>query len=425
MKVLVIGSGGREHAILCALKKSPMLTKLYVTPGRQAMENLATLVNVNITDLIDVTQFCKRENIELVIIGPEQPIIDGLSDSLTAEGISVFAPSKAAAKLEAFKSFTKELCKQYNIPTAKYGYFVDEKSAQSFVESNKIKFPLVVKANGLAAGKGVIICHTEKEAFAAINSMLVEKKFGESGEEIIIEEFLVGEEISFFVLVDGLKTAILGCAKDYKTINENNKGQNTGGMGAYSSPSIISKEMEQKIIQRIVGPTTQALVNMGTPYKGVLFAGLMITKEGPKLLEYNVRLGDPEAQVILSRLSFGCDLLKVMLSVIKGEFNTQVVELNNKTTICVVVASEGYPNDYKKGEVIKGLDKIESMPDVLVFHAGTKLNENGDFISDGGRVLNVVAEGNTLEEAKSKVYSALNFLDWPGGVFRYDIGLFG
>lgn len=423
MKVLVIGSGGREHAILCALKKSPTLTKLYVTPGRQATENLATLVDINANNSMDVTQFCKRENIELVVVGPEQPIINGLSDDLTAEGINVFAPSKAAAKLEASKSFTKELCKQYSIPTAKYEYFVDENSAKNFVKSRKIKFPLVIKANGLAAGKGVIICHTEDEAFSAINSMLVEKKFGESGEEIIIEEFLVGKEISFFVLVDGLKTAVLGCARDYKRVHENNEGPNTGGMGAYSSPSIISKEMEQKIIQRIIYPTIQALVNMGTPYQGVLFAGVMITKDGPKLLEYNIRLGDPEAQVILPRIDPSCDLLKLMLSVVQGKLNTKMVELNNKSTVCVVVASEGYPNDYKKGEIIKGLDRIESIPDVSLFHAGTKLDENGNWISDGGRVLNVVAEGDTLEEAKSKVYSALNFLEWPGGVFRYDIGL--
>ncbi|QOD37913.1 phosphoribosylamine--glycine ligase [Candidatus Wolbachia massiliensis] len=422
MKVLVIGSGGREHALIWALKKSPTLTELYVTPGRQAMENLGVLVDINIQNSMDVTQFCKRENIELVVIGPEQPIIDGLADNLAAEGINVFAPSQAAAKLEASKSFTKELCKQYGIPTAKYERFIDEKLAKNFVCSNKIKFPLVVKANGIAAGKGVIICHTENEAFAAIDSMLVEKKFGESGEEIIIEEFLIGEEVSFFALVDGLKLVTLGCAKDYKRVDENNEGQNTGGMGSYSSPSIISNDMEQKIIQKIVYPTIQALVNMGTPYKGVLFAGLMICKNGPRLLEYNVRFGDPETQSILPRLRSNCDLLKLMLSVVEGKLSTKMVELNNKSTICVVVASKGYPGDYQKGEIIKGLDKIEGMPGILVFHAGTKLDESGNWVSDGGRVLNIVGEGNTIEEAKSRVYSALNFLEWPGGFFRYDIG---
>ncbi|QKX03166.1 phosphoribosylamine--glycine ligase [Wolbachia endosymbiont of Litomosoides sigmodontis] len=422
MKVLVIGSGGREHALLWALKKSPILTELYITPGRSAMKNLGILVNINIQNSIDVTQFCKRENIELVIIGPEQPIIDGLADNLVAEGINVFAPSQAAAKLEASKSFTKGICKQYSIPTAKYECFVDEELAKSFIRSNKIRLPLVVKANGIAAGKGVVICNTENEAFSAIDSMLVEKKFGKSGEEIIIEEFLVGEEVSFFALVDGLKVATLGCAKDYKRADENNDSQNTGGMGSYSSPSIISKDMEQKIIQRIIYPTIQALANMGTPYRGVLFAGLMICKDSLKLLEYNVRFGDPEAQSILPRFDASCDLLELMLSVAKGKLSTKAVELNSKAIVCVVVASKGYPGSYQKGDIIKGLGKIESIPGVLVFHAGTKLDENGNWISDGGRVLNIVGEGNTLEEAKSKVYSALNFLEWPGGFFRYDIG---
>ncbi|MDR3132108.1 MAG: phosphoribosylamine--glycine ligase [Rickettsiales bacterium] len=422
MKVLVIGSGGREHALLWALKKSPILTGLYITPGRRAMENLVVLVDINIQNSIDITQFCKRENIELVVIGPEQPIIDGLADNLVAEGINVFAPSRAAAKLEASKSFTKGLCKQYGIPTAKYECFVDEELAKNFVRSNKIKFPLVVKANGIAAGKGVIICNTENEAFSAIDSMLVEKKFGESGEEIVIEEFLVGEEVSFFALVDGLKVATLGCAKDYKRANENNEGQNTGGMGAYSSPSIISKDMEQKIIQRIIYPTIQALTNMGTPYKGVLFAGLMICKDSPKLLEYNVRFGDPEIQSILPRFDENCDLLKLMLSVAEGKLSAKTVELTNKSTVCVVVASKGYPGDYKTGEIIRGLDKIESIPGILVFHAGTQLDESGNLVSADGRVLNIVGEGSSIEEAKSKVYSALNFLEWPGGFFRYDIG---
>ncbi|NSM56878.1 phosphoribosylamine--glycine ligase [Wolbachia endosymbiont of Atemnus politus] len=422
MKVLVVGSGGREHALLWALKKSPILTELYVTPGRPAMKNLGVLVDINIQNSIDITQFCKRENIELVIIGPEQPIIDGLADNLVAEGINVFAPSQAAAKLEASKSFTKGLCKQYGIPTAKYECFVDEKLAKNFVCSNKIKFPLVVKADGIAAGKGVIICNTENEAFSAIDSMLIEKKFGESGEEIVIEEFLVGEEVSFFVLVDGLKVVTLGCAKDYKRADENNDSQNTGGMGSYSSPSVISKDIEQKIIQRIIYPTIQALTNMGTPYKGVLFAGLMICKDNPKLLEYNVRFGDPEIQSILPRFDENCDLLKLMLSVVEGKLSAKTVELSKKAAVCVVVASKGYPGDYKTGEVIKGLDKIENIPGVSVFHAGTKLDEDGNWASDGGRVLNIVGKGDTVEEAKSKVYSALNFLEWPGGFFRYDIG---
>ncbi len=417
MKVLIIGSGGREHAVLWALNKSPLLTRLYVAPGRQAMASLATLADININNSIDVTQFCKKENIELVVIGPEQHIVSGLSDSLYAEGINVFAPNKAAAKLEAEKSFTKELCKQYGIPTAKYGHFIDEELAKNFVRSNKIRLPLVVKANGLAAGKGVIVCHTESEVFSAIDLMLVQKKFGKSGEEIIIEEFLVGEEISFFAFVDGIKVTVLGCVKDYKRAWENNEGPNTGGMGSYSSPFIISRNMQQRIIEDIIHPTVQALANMGTSYRGILFAGLMITKDGPKLLEYNVRFGDPEAQAILPRLD--CDLLELMLARTEETLN---VKLNNRSTICVVVASKGYPDDYQKGTIINGLDKIANMSDVLVFHAGTKLDKDGNWVSDGGRVLNIVADGGTIEEAKGKVYSALSFLEWPEGFFRYDIG---
>ncbi|MCV3769132.1 MAG: phosphoribosylamine--glycine ligase [Wolbachia pipientis] len=422
MKVLVIGSGGREHALLWALKKSPLLTELYVTPGRQAMKNFGIIVNIDIKNLIDVTRFCKRENIKLVVIGPEQPIIDGLASNLIAEGINVFAPSQGAAKLEASKSFTKGLCRQYSVPSPRYECFVDEGLAKNFILSNKIKFPLVIKANGIAAGKGVIICNTENEAFAAIDLMLVKKKFGESGEEIIIEEFLVGEEVSFFVLVDGLKVVTFGCAKDYKRVDANNDSKNTGGMGSYSSPSIISKGMEEKIIQKIIYPTIQALTNMGTPYRGVLFAGLMICKDDPKLLEYNVRFGDPEVQSILPRFDKNCDLLKLMLSVAEGKLNVKTVKLTSKSTVCVVVASKGYPDNYKTGEIIKGLDKIESIPGILLFHAGTKLDKSGNWISDGGRVLNIVGEGDSLEEAKGKVYSALNFLRWPGGFFRYDIG---
>jgi phosphoribosylamine---glycine ligase len=414
MKVLIIGSGGREHALLWALSKSPLLTKLYVAPGRQAMANLATFADINVDDPVDVTQFCKKENIELVVIGPEKIIIDGLSDSLSAEGINVFAPSKAAAKLEAEKSFTKELCKQYGIPTAKYGYFIDEELAKNFVKNNKIKFPMVVKANGLAAGKGVIICNTESEALSAIDLMLVKKKFGKSGEEIIIEEFLVGEEVSFFTLIDGIKITVLGCVKDYKRVMENDEGPNTGGMGSYSSPVMVSKNMEQKIIENIIHPTVHALANMGTLYRGVLFAGLMITKDGPKLLEYNIRFGDPETQAILPRLD--SDLLELMVT------NTQAVKLNNRSTVCVVVASKGYPDNYQGGTVIQGLDKIENMPGIFVFHAGTKQDKDGNWVSDGGRVLNIVADGETVEEAKGKVYSALSFLEWPEGFFRYDIG---
>ncbi|WFW29646.1 MAG: phosphoribosylamine--glycine ligase [Wolbachia endosymbiont of Menacanthus eurysternus] len=423
MRVLVIGSGGREHALLWALKKSSILTRLYIAPGRQAMEDLGVLVNLNIQNSVDVLRFCKRENIKLVVIGPEQPIVNGLADDLSLGGVNVFAPNRAAARLEASKAFTKGLCKQYGIPTAKYKCFVNAELARSFIRNNnKIKFPLVIKASGIAEGKGTLICNTKSEAFLAINSMLVEKKFGESGKEIVIEEFLRGEEVSFFVFIDGTRIITFGCAKDYKRVNKNNNSQNTGGMGAYSSPLIISHDMENKIIQGIIYPTVQALINMKTPYKGVLFAGLILCDGNPKLLEYNVRFGDPEVQSILPRLDKDCDLLELMFLTSEGNLNTKTVKLTNRSTVCVVVASDGYPGDYKTGEVIKGLGKIENIPGILVFHAGTRLDKSGNLISDGGRVINIVGEGSGVEDAKDKVYSALNFLEWPGGFFRYDIG---
>ncbi|KJV69518.1 phosphoribosylamine--glycine ligase [Candidatus Neoehrlichia procyonis] len=419
MNVLVIGAGGREHALLHYLKKSPMISQLFIAPGREAMSNLATLVDVNIDDFIEVIQLCNKEKIELVVIGPELPLVNGLADALTDEGILVFGPSKAASRLESSKGFTKELCTRYNIPTAKYGYFIDTKSARQFVNKNKL--PLVIKADGLASGKGVIICHTIEEAYDALDLMLVEKKFGQAGEAVVIEEFIEGgKEISFFTLIDGTNPAILGVAQDYKAIYDNNKGPNTGGMGSYSAPGIISKEMEHIIVQKIIYPTIKAMFNMNIQFKGMLFAGIMIKKNEPKLLEYNVRFGDPETQSILPRLN--SDLLKLMLLTAKGKLGNEVVELNNKSAVCVVVASKGYPNKYNTGSIIKGLDAIEKLPNINVFHAGTKLDSSGNFISDSGRVLNIVAEADNLANAKHQAYAALDLLDWPDGVYRYDIG---
>ncbi|UWI83366.1 phosphoribosylamine--glycine ligase [Wolbachia endosymbiont of Howardula sp.] len=422
MKVLVIGSGGREHAILWALNKSPLLSEMYILPGRYAMKNLATIVDIKIDDTVNIIQFCKKKNIELVIIGSEKLIIDGLADVLVEIGIHVFGPDRDSAMLEKSKSFTKKLCTQYGIPTADYKCFIDAKEAQNFIYSTKTHFPLVVKANGLARGKGVIICQTKDQACAAVDAILVEKKFGNVNKKIIIEEFLSGEEVSFFVLVDGLKIVSFGCAKDYKRVNMNFDSQNTGGMGSYSSPDLINQALEQEILERIIHPTVHALNNLGITYRGALFAGLMICHDGPKLLEYNVRFGDPEIQSILPRLSPNCDLLQLILSVAQGNLNISKIEFNNRSIVCVVVASKGYPSNYYKGEMIQGLNEISRLPGILVFHAGTQLDQYGNWISDGGRVLNIVADGETKEEAKSKVYSALHYLKWPGGFFRYDIG---
>ncbi|MGN7678882.1 MAG: phosphoribosylamine--glycine ligase [Anaplasma sp.] len=417
MNVLVIGSGGREHALLDCLSRSPMLGRLFVAPGREAMADLATLVDVDVNDFVEVIQVCKRESIDLVVVGPELPLINGLSDALTDEGIFVFGPSRAASRLEASKGFTKELCARYNIPTAKHGYFMDITSAKQFVKKSKL--PLVVKADGPANGKGVVVCHTVEEAYDTLDAMLIQKKFGKAGEAVVIEEFLEGKEISFLTLIDGTNPVVLGAVQDYKPVFDGNKGPNTGGMGSYSTPGIIPSEMEHLIVQRIIYPTIKAMFNMGIQFRGLLFAGIMIRKNEPKLLEYNVRFGDPETQVILPRLD--SDVLKLMSLAAKGRLGNEVVSLNRKSVVCVVVASKGYPGPYETGSVIRGLDGIAKFSRVKVFHAGTERRGN-DWVSAGGRVLNIVAEADDLATAKHQAYAALDLLDWPGGMYRYDIG---
>ncbi|GAT75702.1 phosphoribosylamine--glycine ligase [Ehrlichia ruminantium] len=417
MNVLVIGSGGREHAMLHGIRKSTLLNKLFIAPGREGMGNLAEIIDVDVNNTIEVIQICKKEKIDLVVIGPEIALMNGLSDALTEEGILVFGPSKAAARLESSKGFTKELCIRYGIPTAKYGYFIDVGPACKFIDKQKL--PLVVKADGLAQGKGTIICYTHEEAHNAVNAMLLDNKFGEAGHAVIIEEFLEGKEISFFTLVDGSNPIILGVAQDYKTIGDHNKGPNTGGMGSYSKPNIITQEMEYIIIQKIIYPTIKAMFNMNIQFRGLLFAGIIIKKNEPKLLEYNVRFGDPETQSILPRLN--SDLLKLLSLTAKGKLSNESVELNKKAALCVVVASRGYPEEYKKGSIIKGIEEIEKLPNIQLLHAGTR-KDGDNWVSDAGRVLNIVAQGENLASAKHQAYAALDLLDWPDGVYRYDIG---
>ena len=417
MNVLVVGSGGREHALLSCLSRSPMLNRLFVAPGREAMGDLATLVDVDMDDFVEVVQLCKREKIDLVVVGPERPLIGGLSDALTDEGIYVFGPSKAASRLEASKGFTKELCVRYNIPTARYGYFMDIGSARQYVKRSKL--PVVIKADGPAQGKGVVVCRTLDEAYSVLDDMLVQRKLGKAGDAVVIEEFLEGKEVSFLTLIDGTNPVILGAVQDYKTAYDGNKGPNTGGMGSYSSPEIMTPEMEHLIVQKIVYPTIKAMFNMGIRFRGLLFAGVMIRKNEPMLLEYNVRFGDPETQAILPRLD--SDLLKLMSLTAKGRLGSEVVELNKKSVVCVVVASKGYPGEYETGSVINGLDEVAKCNNIQVFHAGTR-REGESWVSDGGRVLNVVATADDLASAKHQAYAALDLLDWPGGMYRYDIG---
>lgn len=416
INVLIIGKGGREHALLWAISKSPLLHKLYVTHEIYNINNIATVVNINCSHFLNLTLFCKQNTIDLVIIGSEKYLADGVSDALIAEGISVFGPSKIATQLESSKSFMKDLCKVNNIPTAKYGYFSDIQTAKTFLRNNNL--PIVIKADGLAGGKGVFICHTVDEADSIVEEML-KGKFGLSSSTIVIEEFLTGDEVSFFALFDGHNVIPCGASRDYKAITYQEKTYNTGGMGSYSPPQNFTPELEKMVMRKIIYPTASALNGLNIQFHGVLFAGLMITKEGPKLLEYNVRFGDPEIQSLVVRLK--TDLLLLMWKTAQGSLHDQSIEWNGKCSVCVVMASKGYPIDYKTGSEIKGLEKLSKLDGINVFHAGTK-SEGGKIIADSGRVINVVACANTVAEAREKAYAAIKLIDWPEGVYIQEIG---
>lgn len=419
LNVLVIGAGGREHAILDAVSKSPMLNNLYVAPGRDAFKDLAICMDINIHNPIDVTRACKQNAIDFVIVGPEKPLEEGLVDFLTEEGITVFGPSKAATQLESSKGFARELCTRYDIPVPKYGYFMDIDSAMNF--ANKSKYPLVVKADGLAGGKGVIICKNKEQAFNAIESMLVKKDYGDAGSAIVIENFLDGQELSVFALVDGSSVVMFGTAQDYKHAYDGDCGPNTGGMGSCSTPHIVDDRILSTIAQKIIYPTVQAMFDMNNPFKGVLFAGIMVCKNTPYLLEYNVRFGDPELQALIPRLE--SDFLKLLYMTAKGKLGNESVAISDKSVVCIVVAKKGYPeHNIESSEPILDIDRVMKVPSVRVYHAGTQLNSNEEYIATGGRVLNIVAEGEDIVEAKYRAYAAVELLNWKDAQFRYDIG---
>ncbi len=417
VNVLIIGSGGREHALLWAVSKSPIIGKLYIAGNIYGADKLAKVVVLDCNVSIDIVLFCKKNNIGLVVIGPERYLALGLVDDLLAEDIIVFGPGKIAAQLESSKSFTKDICKMNDIPTAKYAYFSDAKSAKGFV--NNKECPLVIKDDGLAAGKGVVICQTVKEAYDAIDIMLG-GKCGTESSTIVIEEFLVGTEVSYFAFFDGGSVVPFGTAQDYKSVMYEQKRYNTGGMGAFSPAKSKLSNVENLIIQRIIYPTVSALGSMGIKFRGVLFAGVMVTKNGPYLLEYNVRFGDPEIQSLVVRLK--SDLLSLMLKTAKGSLHNESIHWNNKHSVCVVIANRGYPLEFKIGSVINGLEKLEKLDEVFVFHAGTKLEDN-KLIAVGGRVLNIVACGETLEIARERAYSAVKLIDWPEGFYIENIGI--
>lgn len=414
MRILVVGGGGREHALCWAISASPLCDKLYCAPGNAGIADLAECVAVDANDIAGLLSFALDSKIDFVVVGPEDPLCAGLVDQLSEAGIRAFGPSAAAAKLEGSKRFTKELCDDAAIPTARYESFTVAQDALSYCAGHPL--PLVIKADGLAAGKGVTIAETLDEATSAIEEVFA-GRFG--APELVIEEFLVGEEASFFALVDGDHVLPLASAQDHKRVGDGDTGPNTGGMGAYSPAPVMTPDMTERVLADIITPTVDTLKARGTPYRGVLYAGLMITEEGPKLIEYNVRFGDPECQVLMIRLM--SDIVPALLATTDGQLDHVDLRWFDKAALTVVMASQGYPGAYDKGSEINGLDAFSDNPDVEVFHAGTV--RNGDrILSNGGRVLNVTGLGDTVAQAQSAAYTAVDLIDWPGGFCRRDIG---
>lgn len=416
MNVLLIGSGGREHALAWTLAASPILTKLYCAPGNGGISQDAECVALDITDHDAVAAFCKEKDIGLVVVGPEAPLVAGLADDLVAQDIKVFGPSKEAAQLEGSKAFTKELCDRKKIPTAAYGHFTEAEAAKAYIREQGA--PIVVKADGLAAGKGVTVAETVEQALDAVDECF-SGRFGEAGAEVVIEECLIGEEASYFALCDGKNILPLATAQDHKRVGDGDTGPNTGGMGAYSPAPVMTDAMCARVMEDIIRPTVEGMAEAGVPYKGVLYAGLMITRDGPKLIEYNVRFGDPECQVMMMRLK--SDLLPALLAVADGVLDHVDLRWHDDAALTVVMAAKGYPGDYEKGSVIGGLKAAGAEDDVEIFHAGTALKD-GQIIATGGRVLNVTARGPSVREAQTRAYEALDKIDWPEGFCRSDIG---
>jgi phosphoribosylamine--glycine ligase len=416
MNILLLGSGGREHALAWKIAASPLTTKLWCAPGNAGIAQEAECVPLDITDHAAVVAFCKENKVDFVVIGPEAPLVAGIVDDLEAAGLKTFGPRKDAARLEGSKGFTKDLCRAHNIPTGAYERFTAAEPAKAY--ARKQKTPIVIKADGLAAGKGVIIAETIAEAEAAID-MMFGGGLGEAGAEVVIEEFLVGEEASFFALCDGETAIPLASAQDHKRAFDNDQGPNTGGMGAYSPAPVMTPEITKRTMDEIVLPTVRAMREMGAPFKGVLFAGLMITAQGPKLIEYNVRFGDPECQVMMLRLM--SDLLPGLIASRDGQLKTFDLRWYDDAALVVVMATNGYPGAYGKGSAIGGLDAAGALDDVQIFHAGTR-SEGGRITANGGRVLGVAATGKSVREAQARAYAAVDKIDWPGGFCRRDIG---
>ena len=418
MRVLIIGSGGREHALCWAIAASPLADHVYCAPGNAGIAEEAECVPIAASDTAGIIAFCRQATIDFVVVGPEAPLVAGLVDALEGAGIAAFGPSAAAAALEGSKAFMKDLCAREGIPTAAYRRFRDAAAAKAYIAAQGA--PIVVKADGLAAGKGVTVAATLTEANEAVDAALGAGRFGAAGAEIIVEECLVGEEISFFALVDGDTALPLAAAQDHKRVGDGDTGPNTGGMGAYSPTPAMTPALEGVVMDRIILPTVRAMRRDGSPFKGVLYAGLMLTEAGPKLLEYNVRFGDPECQPLMLRLK--SDLLPALIAARDGNLRDVDLRWRDETALCVVMAAKGYPDAPGRGSEIRGLDAEASDLDVKIFHAGTR--RDGDrLVADGGRVLGITALGRDLAQARERAYRAVDRIDWPEGFCRSDIGL--
>ncbi len=417
MKVLVVGSGGREHALCWAIAKSPRCSDLSCAPGNAGIAGLARCVAIGADDVDGVVGFAAENGIDFVVVGPEVPLVAGLVDRLEGAGILAFGPNARAAELEGSKGFMKNLCARYGVPTGSYGRFTDVDAAKAYIRDNGA--PIVVKADGLAAGKGVILCRTDDEAYAAVDRIMTERAFGSAGDEVVVEELLEGEEASFFALVDGRRAVPLVAAQDHKAAFDGDQGPNTGGMGAYTPAPVVTGDMAKTIMDDIITPTIEGMAAEGRPYKGILYAGVMIGENGPRLLEFNVRFGDPECQPMVMLLK--SDFLEALVACAEGRLDPGMLEWHDDAALVVVMAARGYPGGYEKGTEIRGLEKADAAEGVVVFHAGTRA-DGGRILANGGRVLGVTARAATVAEAQKRAYDAVDCIDWPDGFCRRDIG---
>lgn len=419
MKVLIVGSGGREHAIAWKVAQSKKVDKIYCAPGNAGISEVAECVPIGAMEFDKLVAFAKEKEIDLTVIGMDDPLVGGIVDVFEKEGLRVFGPRKNAAILEGSKAFSKDLMKKYHIPTAAYETFTDQEKALEYLETAKM--PIVLKADGLALGKGVLICQTLEEAKEGVKTLMMDKKFGSAGDEIVIEEFMTGREVSVLSFVDGNIVKIMSSAQDHKRAKDGDQGLNTGGMGNFSPSPFYTEEVDEFCKKYIYQPTVDAMKAEGRPFKGVIFFGLMLTPEGPKVLEYNARFGDPEAQVVLPRLEN--DIVDVFEACIDGTLDKVDLKFDNdRATVCVILASDGYPVEYKKGFPIEGLEKFKGKDDYYVFHSGTKFNDKGQIVTNGGRVLGVTATGKDLKEARKKAYEATEWVSFENKYMRHDIG---